>query len=63
MRKAIVNEELVVAGPRAPKKAICPACGGKVQKRHRTRMDGQVTYFYRHARGEGKRCPERYRPG
>jgi len=62
MVKARVNGELVVAGPDAPEKALCPDCGGKVRKRQRERMDGDTTYFYRHIRGEGKGCSSRYRP-
>ncbi len=28
----------------------------------RKRMDGEITYFYRHKRGQGENCPRRYRP-
>lgn len=62
MVKARVNGKLVVAGPDAPEEALCPDCGGKVRVRHRARMDGETTYFYRHIQGEGKNCPRRYRP-
>lgn len=62
MLKARVNGKLVVAEPDSPEEGFCPDCGGKVRRRHRTRMDGDVTYFYRHVRGEGKHCPRRYRP-
>jgi hypothetical protein len=62
MKRALVNEELVTAGPDTPDVAICPDCGTEVRKRRRTCMDGSVTYFYRHKRGEGKDCPRRYRP-
>jgi hypothetical protein len=62
MKRARVNGKLVSAGPDAPDTGSCPECGGAVQRRRRTRMDGAVTYFYRHKRGEGKDCPKRYRP-
>jgi hypothetical protein len=62
MKEAEVNGKLVVAGPKAPDAGVCPDCGGKVQKRRVRRMDGRVTYFYRHRRGQGKGCPRRYRP-
>lgn len=62
MKKAEVNGELVVAGPEAPDKATCPDCGTEVCKRKRTNMDGEIVYFYRHKRGQGKDCPRRYRP-
>ncbi len=62
MKKAIAHDKLIVAGPEAPEVAICPDCGAEVVKRKRTCMDGSVTYFYRHKRGEQKDCPRRYRP-
>ena len=62
MRKARVNGRLVVAESRAPDTAACPECGAEVQKRRRKCMDGSITYFYRHKRGEEKDCPRRYRP-
>jgi hypothetical protein len=62
MKEAAANGKLVVAGPDAPDAAVCPDCGTEVRKRQVTRMDGSVTYFYRHKRGEGKGCPRRYRP-
>lgn len=62
MKDAQVNGTLVIAGPDTPDTAVCPDCGAKVEKRHRTRMDGTVAYFYRHRRGKGKDCPRRYRP-
>jgi hypothetical protein len=62
MLKARVNGDIVVAEPDSPEEGFCPDCGGKVRRRHRTRMDGDITYFYRHIRGEGKHCPRRYRP-
>ena len=60
MQEAEVKGSLVKAGPNSPAAAVCPACGGIVEKRKRRRMDGQVTYFYRHKPGEGKGCPRRY---
>ncbi|MFO7743246.1 MAG: hypothetical protein R6X31_13140 [Anaerolineae bacterium] len=62
MKEAVANGKLVVAGPDAPETAACPDCGTEVSRRHVTRMDGSVTYFYRHQRGKGKDCPSRYRP-
>jgi hypothetical protein len=61
MKKAEVNGKTVVAGPDAPDIAICPACGTELRKRRRKCMDGTVTYFYRHKRGQAKGCPMRYR--
>jgi hypothetical protein len=62
MREVEVNGKLVIAGPDAPDEVVCPECGTEVQRRRVTRMDGTVTYFYRHKRGQGKDCPRRCRP-
>ena len=62
MKDAELHGKPVVAGPDAPDEALCPDCGAEVQKRRVTRMDGAVTHFYRHKRGQGKDCPRRYRP-
>jgi len=62
MREAKVDDQLVQAGLDSPEAATCPACGGIVRKRKRRRMDGSVTYFYRHNSGEGESCPLRYNP-
>jgi hypothetical protein len=62
MKKAKVEGQLVSAGPDSAEEAECPSCGGRVKKRKRRRMDGQVTYFYRHVEGEGEDCQLRYRP-
>ena len=62
MREARANGRLVLAGPNSAVEAECPFCGGEVKKRKRRRMDGQVTYFYRHKRGVGEDCQLRYRP-
>ena len=59
MREVMVNGRLVVAGPVSPEKAFCPSCRGVVNKRKRKRMDGWLTYFYRHERGVGIKCPQR----
>ena len=59
MREAKVEGEVVVAGPDTPDVAQCPACGGEVHKRKRRRMDGSVSYYYRHKRGVCKDCPKR----
>jgi hypothetical protein len=61
MKEAEVNGKTVVARPDAPDTAVCPDCGTEVWKRRRTCMDGTITYFYRHKRGQGKDCPRRYR--
>ena len=62
MQETNIKGKLVLASPDAPDTGTCPDCGAQVQKRHVTRMDGSVTYFYRHKRGQGKECPRRYRP-
>ena len=62
MKEALANGKLVIAGPDAPHMAVCPDCGTEVHKWHVKRMDGGITYFYRHKRAEGKGCPRRYRP-
>jgi hypothetical protein len=62
MKNAIVDGKVVIAGPGSPDEATCPDCGTEVRKRRRKCMDGRITYFYRHKRGEGKDCPRRYRP-
>ena len=62
MREAMVNGRLVLAGPDSPEEAFCPSCGGAVKKRKRRKMDGQMTYFYRHKAGVEKKCPLRYQP-
>jgi hypothetical protein len=62
MREAELNRKLVVAGPNAPDAGIRPDCGAEVQKRERRCVGGTVTYFFRHARGQGKDCPRQYRP-
>jgi hypothetical protein len=53
----------VVAGPNAPEVATCPACGGIVDLRSRRigKNPHEKTWFYRHRRGEGRRCPRRSR--
>ena len=60
MRKATVDGQLVQDGPDSPETALCPACGCVVHKRRRRRMDGSVSYFYRHDAGDGYACPLRY---
>ena len=60
MLEASVDGQLVQASPDSPEKAQCPACGGAVSKRKRRRMDGTITFFYRHDAGEGNNCPLRY---
>ena len=62
MKEARVEGRLVTAEADSPERGRCPECGTEVHKRRRTCMDGSVTYFYRHKRGEGKDCPRRYRP-
>jgi len=62
MKEANIEGRLVLAGPGAADTGTCPECGAEVNKRTVTRMDGTVTYFYRHRDGQGKHCPRRYRP-
>ena len=54
MQEANVKGKLVLASADAPDAGTCPECGVEMQKRHVTRMDGSVTYFYRHKRRQGK---------
>ena len=60
MQEAKVDDQIVQAAPDSPEVATCPSCGGIVRKRKRRRMDGTVTYFYRHDTREGEGCPRRY---
>jgi hypothetical protein len=60
MHDAKVGRRLVLAGPDSPDVAVCPACGGQVEKRKRA-DGGQTTWFYRHRTGTDG-CPRRYRP-
>ena len=62
MQKARVDGRLVLAGPDSPEVALCPSCGEEVEKRKRTRQNGQVTFFWRHKVGVGDGCPLRYQP-
>jgi hypothetical protein len=62
MQKAEVDGKLVPAGPDAPDVARCPSCGGEVQKRKRRRLDGGLTWFWRHRAGVGEGCRKRYSP-
>jgi len=62
MKDAEVEGNLVVAGEESAEEGVCPACGEEVHKRRRTRMDGSVSYYYRHVDGRAKECPRRYRP-
>jgi hypothetical protein len=57
------NDTRVMAGPDAPGVASCPACGATVDLRSRqTGMNpDEKTWFYRHRRPEGPRCPRRSR--
>lgn len=57
------NDAHIEAGPNTPEVAICPACGGTVDLRSRRtgkNPDDRI-WYYRHRRGEGKRCPRRSR--
>jgi hypothetical protein len=60
MQAAMVEEKLVQASSESPDVAVCPSCKGEVVKRSRKRRAGQVSYFYRHKRGVGVGCPQRY---
>ncbi|MCP4543890.1 MAG: hypothetical protein GY832_42795 [Chloroflexi bacterium] len=63
MQDAKVNNQLIQAGPDSPEQAQCPTCGGAVVRRKRRRMDGDYSWFYRHAQGKEKSdCPRRYNP-
>lgn len=45
-----VENQVVEAGPNAPKYARCPACGGVISLRSR-KSGEQVVWFYRHVDG------------
>ena len=63
--KDALNEDnaLIEAGPDAPEVATCPSCRGVVVLRSRRYGRGsKKTWFYRHRRGEGPRCPLRSGP-
>ncbi len=62
MKHATLDGKPITAGPDSPDLAQCPECGAPVAKRKRSRMDGSVTYFYRHKRGQGVDCSLRYAP-
>ncbi len=62
MKHATLDGQSFTAGPDTPDRARCPKCGAPVAKRKRSRMDGRVTYFYRHEQGQGEGCPLRYNP-
>jgi hypothetical protein len=55
------DDQLVEAGPDAPKMATCPACGSGVELRSRRtgKNPEDKTWFYRHQRGEGLHYPRR----
>jgi hypothetical protein len=63
MREAMHKRRLITAGPEAPRRARCPACGAEVRIRKRKTMDGTTSWFYRHQDGAGKGCPKRYKFG
>mgnify|MGYP000066163760 FL=1 len=62
MKHVTLDDQLITAGPDSPAQARCPECGAPVVKRKRARMDGAVTYFYRHEQGQGEDCLLRYTP-
>jgi hypothetical protein len=55
------HHDKVKAGPDTLKVAKCPACGGIVELRGRRigRNPDDRTWYYRHRRGEGRRCSRR----
>ena len=62
MQDAVKDGWRVMAGVDSPDAAQCRSCGGQVVKRKRRRMDGAITYFYRHKDSVGASCRLRYRP-
>jgi len=42
------HNDKIIAGPDAPLRAICPACGAPVELRKRTAMDGSLTWYWQH---------------
>jgi hypothetical protein len=62
MKQAEADGVLVTAGPASPEVAKCPTCGAEVEKRKRRSGRDNYTYFYRHKRGTGDGCPNRYHP-
>jgi hypothetical protein len=59
MREAKLDDKIVVAGLNTPDIEECPDCNGEVHKRRCRRMDGSVTFYYRHKRAVGKDWPKR----
>ena len=57
MREAKLNGKVIIAETNAPDIAVCPDYGTDVVKGRRTCMDGVVTYFCRHKRGQGEDSP------
>lgn len=54
--------EKIKACADSPQTAICPHCKGTVFLRFRRRSTkpGDMTYFWRHADHENKKCPARF---
>ena len=58
MKTAVVDDAEVVAGPGAPRRGRCVACGDQVALWHHPRGG----WYYRHLPGAGRDCPCRVRP-
>jgi hypothetical protein len=58
--EAIVEGQLVPAGPDSPEEAICLICGIVIRKRKRRNMDRQVVRFYLHENRVGEKRPNRH---
>lgn len=64
MKTAITRDGLTIeATPTAPRRAICPDCGGDLTLRSRRTMGNRdVTYFWRHSSNLNRYCSARTRP-
>jgi hypothetical protein len=60
VREAIVEGQLVPAGPDSPEEAICLVCGSVIRKRKRCNMDRQAVYFCQRETRVGEKRPNRH---
>ena len=58
MKQAVWNGKKVDAGPEAPARALCPACGAAVLLRRRKVIGGEI-WYWRHESGANPDCPAR----
>jgi hypothetical protein len=64
MKVAVTIEgKQIVATAAAPRKAVCPICGGELTLRSRKTMNnGDRSYFWRHRSNHNRFCSARHRP-